>query len=102
MFIQKTLILLLLMVTPLYVSADFQAWMEKVYLQHQSKTLLKEQIKASDQSYDLHLSSVKLARQYALVSMHESISQIINQFSQANDTCALTYNDVAVLLSNHK
>jgi len=83
MFIRGCIIIaFLVLCMPLHTSADFQAWMEKTYLQHQSKSLLKAQIKASDDKADLHLSSVKLTRQYTLVSLHESIRQIIDQFRQ--------------------
>lgn len=79
-----------------------QARMEKVYLQHQSKSLLKDQVKSSDKGVDLHTASVELARQQATVSIHQSVEQIINDFRFSQPNCALTYDDAAVLLAKNK
>jgi cell division protein FtsL len=76
--------------------------MEKVYLQHQSKKLLKQQIKASDKDSDLHKTSINIARQQVAVSIHESIQQIITEFKSSAPNCALSYDDAAVLLVKQK
>ncbi len=83
-------------------NGSLQAWMEKTYLDHQSKKLLKEQVKSSDKGVDLHNTSVKLARQNATASIHDAIYQIINEIKYSNSSCALTYNDTAALLIENK
>lgn len=83
-------------------NGGLQARMEKVYLDHQSKKLLKDQVKSSDKGVDLHNSSINLARQQATVSLHDAIYQIINEFKYSNASCALTYNDAAALLIENK
>lgn len=109
----KTLILVLILIVGFFSQSQLasassssngglQAWMEKVYLDHQSKKLLKDQVKSSDKGVDLHNSSINLARQQATVSIHDAIYQIINEFKYSNANCALSYNDASALLIENK
>lgn len=84
-----------------HAAFDLQAWMEKVYLNHQSKTLVKNMVKWSDKGLDIHNTSVDLARENAIVSLQGSINYIINNFKN-NTNCSLWYNDVASLLVKDK
>ncbi len=106
----KTKLLALLLIISLslctvqfsYAAKWLQARMEKVYLQQQTKWLLKKQVKASDKDSDLHMTSVEIARQHALTAVHGSIEQIINSFRFSSPNCALSYDDASVLLVQNK
>lgn len=78
---------------------QLQDWMEKVYLNHQSKKMLKEMVKGSDKGWNMHDSSIRLARHNAIVSINSSIELIISEFKTSVwQSCALTYDDAATLL----
>ncbi len=82
---------------------QLQDWMEKTYLDHQSKKLLKDMVKWSDKGWNIHISSVRLARQNAVVWIKSSIDLIINEFrTSVWQNCALTYDDAATLLVKNK
>lgn len=85
-----------------YANKTLQSRMEKVYLQHQWKVLLKQQVKSSDKWTDLHMTSLKIARQHALIGIHQSIEKIIADFRFISPSCALSYDDASVLLVQNK
>jgi hypothetical protein len=50
---------------------------------------------------DLHTTSINQARQQSTVAIHQAIEKIINDFRSNKSTCALSYDDSAVLLARN-